>query len=231
VKYLFQAAAQNPKIKRVVLTSSFGAVLDVSRTVPYTYTDEDWNPITWEETIDPASKVQESYKGSKKFAELEARRFVKEERPPFDLVTIAPSMVFGPFVNPVNSVSELGESNALLWKVASGASKLPMYKFPFWIDVRDLAEVHVQALLRPEAGGRRYLPVPSETFSYQKASEIMVQEFPWAKDRVTRGAQTIMEGTYADGQPVTRELGVTYRPFRETVRDFVTQAEALSRGG
>jgi nucleoside-diphosphate-sugar epimerase len=229
VKYLFQAAAQNPSIKRIVLTSSFGAVMDVSRTTSYTYTSEDWNPITWEETIDPASKVQESYKGSKKFAELEAIRFVKEEKPPFDLVTIAPSMVFGPFVNPVNSVKELGESNTLLWRVAAGERELPPYNFPFWIDVRDLAEVHVQSLLKPEVSGRRYLPIPDETFSYQIASEIMEEEFSWAKGRVTVGTQKIKEGTHADGQPAVRELGIKYRPFRETVKDFVTQAKALNR--
>jgi len=229
VRYLFQAAAKNAAIKRIVLTSSFGAVLDVSRTTPYTYTAGDWNPITFEKTVDPKSPAQEAYKGSKKFAELEAWRFVKEEKPPFDLVTICPSMVFGPVANAVTRVQNLGESNSLLWRVASGADALPPYKFPFWIDVRDLAEVHVQALLKPEAGGKRYLPIPPEKFSYQKASEIMLEEFPWAKGRVTTGSQTIMESTHVDGGPALHELGIHYRSFRETVKDFVTQVEVLDR--
>src|SRR5689334_13365391 len=52
---ILEAAATSPKVKRVVLTSSFASVLDVARKAPpyFTYTGEDWNPLTYEESIDP----------------------------------------------------------------------------------------------------------------------------------------------------------------------------------
>ncbi|RFU32367.1 hypothetical protein B7463_g3966, partial [Scytalidium lignicola] len=173
VRSLFQAAARG-NVKRIVLTSSFGAVLDMTRPfeTAYTYTSADWNPITYAEAVDSNATPQDAYRGSKKFAEQEAWRFIREEKPKFDLVVMCPSMVFGPVAGKLASVDGLGESDRMLWKVVSGG-ELPPARFNFWVDVRDLAECHVRALVTREAGGKRYLPMPEEKFSYQRAREII----------------------------------------------------------
>ncbi|TQN70346.1 hypothetical protein CSHISOI_03848 [Colletotrichum shisoi] len=103
VRSVLEAAAANPRIKRVVVTSSF------------------------------------RLGGSKKFAELAAWDFVRERKPHFDLVTLG--------------VEKLNESNAMLWKVAGGEAPLPAARVPFWIDARDLAVAHVEALSGPGVGG------------------------------------------------------------------------------
>lgn len=231
VRSLLQGAIAALGIQRIVLTSSFGAILDMTReaTTPWTYTSKDWNPITYAQATDSTATPQDAYRGSKKFAEQEAWRFMREENPPFDLVTLCPSMVFGPVAHPVSSVQALNESNMLLWKVASGVVPLPPARFHFWIDVRDLAEMHVLALLTPKAGGKRYLPVAPERFSYQVVSEIIKAEFLEAKDRVTTGVQEINMAVDCDGRSVVEDLGATYRPFRETVVSFVRQAYLLDK--
>lgn len=226
-------AASKSSIQRVVITSSFASVLNAQRKSPpyFTYTSADWNPLTYEESIDPSTSAVIAYRGSKKFAELAAWEFEKSEKPSFDIVALCPPMTFGPVVHPVSTVENLNESNAMLWKIASG-EPLPIARVPFWIDVRDLAKAHVEALLRPEAGGKRFIPASPERFSYQLAADIMLDEFEWAKGKVVKETdQKIDQSHGLDGETVTKELGIKYTTFRETVIDLVSQAMEMSKKG
>ncbi len=217
----------------MVITSSFASVIDVGRKAPpyFIYTAEDWNPLTYEESIAPKTTAVVAYRGSKKFAELAALDFVRTRKPQFDIVTLCPPMTFGPVVHPVDGVESLNESNAMLWKVASGTKPLPVARVPFWIDVRDLAIAHVEALLKPEAGGRRYLPSAPERFSYGLAAKIILEHdsFNWAKGQVEPEQQQIDSSHGMDGETVANELGFQYRSFRDTVVDLVTQAKHMEQ--
>ncbi|KAJ4356581.1 uncharacterized protein N0V89_004616 [Didymosphaeria variabile] len=225
VKAVLEAAAQEEKVKRVVITSSFAAILDVDRKVPprFTYTAEDWNPLSYEEAVATETSAVVAYRGSKKFAELAAWEFVKERRPAFDIVTLAPPMTFGPIVHPIDRLADLNESNAMLWAVASGKA-LPVARVPFWVDVRDLAVAHVEALFRPEAGGKRFVVASPEKFSYGLVKKIVEREFLWGRKRVAQGEQEVDDSYDLDGEAAGRELGVRYRSFTETVKNFVDQA-------
>jgi nucleoside-diphosphate-sugar epimerase len=225
------SAASKASIKRIVLTSSFAAVLDLSRKSPpfFTYTSSDWNPLTYSEAIAPSTPAVVAYRGSKKFAELEAWSYLKTNKPQFDLVTLCPPMTFGPVVHPVSRVGDLNESNAQLWKIASGEKPLPVTRVPFWIDVRDLAEAHVEALVRPEAGNKRFTPASPEHFSYSMAAKVMLEEFDWARGSVSEEEQEVDVSYGLDGVTVTKELGVRYRSFRETVVDLVSQAWEMEK--
>ncbi|KAJ5261284.1 hypothetical protein N7478_011879 [Penicillium angulare] len=231
VKSILSASAKpGSKVQRMVLTSSFASVVDVNSTPPpgFTYTASDWNPLTYEAAADPKSTSVEAYRGSKKYAELAAWDFIKDEKPQFDLVTLCPPMVFGPVVHPVPDIKSMNESNSVLWSVADGVDPLPGVRVPAWIDARDLAEVHVQALLKPEAGGKRFLAASPEPFSYEYAADIMKEKFDWAKDSVSSNyvaGQNPSASYGVDGQTAARELGVTYRSFKDTVVDFVKQVK------
>jgi nucleoside-diphosphate-sugar epimerase len=50
-----------PQVKRVVVTSSFAAIVNPA-TPPKVYDEASWNPVTWEESVTDRSK---SYRGSK----------------------------------------------------------------------------------------------------------------------------------------------------------------------
>ena len=229
VKAVLQAAEQENKeggkVKRVVITSSFAAVLDAGRKAPprFTYTAADWNPLSYEEAVSSETSAVVAYRGSKKFAELAAWEFVKEHNPSFDIVTLCPPMTFGPVAHPVESLEKLNESNAMLWRVASG-KELPVARVPFWVDVRDLAGAHVEALFRAEAGGKRFVVASPEKFSYGIVKDIVKSDFPWGEGRVAEGEQAVEDSYDLDGETAGRELGVGYKSFRETVRDFVEQA-------
>ncbi|KAK4463011.1 putative 3-beta hydroxysteroid dehydrogenase isomerase [Cladorrhinum samala] len=252
VKAVLAAAARtHGRVKRVVITSSFASVIDLDRNLRakegegyFTYTAGDWNPLSYEDAADPRTDAVVAYRGSKKFAELAAWEFVNNYQSTaedascgFDIVTLCPPMTFGPVVHPVRARDELNESNAMIWKVVKylkgeGEESLPVSRVPFWVDVRDLAEAHALALLKHEAGGKRYLVTAPERFSYGLAGEIMRHEFPdlAAAGEMRRGAhekQSIDESYGMDGSTAARDLGVTYRKFKETVVDLVRQLAAM----
>jgi nucleoside-diphosphate-sugar epimerase len=209
--------------------------MDTTRPSPpyFTYTSSDWNPLTYAESAAPTTSAVIAYRGSKKFAELAAWDFVKDNKPAFDIATLCPPMTFGPVVHPVESVDKLNESNAMLWKVASGERPLPVARVPFWVDVRDVAQAHVEALVRPEAGGKRFLLAAPERFSYGIVAGIVEEEFPaWAKQRgVVREEQVVDESHGVDGETAARDLGLEYRGFRQTVKELVAQVREMQLEG
>ncbi|KAK3328631.1 hypothetical protein B0T19DRAFT_385212 [Cercophora scortea] len=241
VKSLFTAAAATaPRIKRIVLTSSFAAVLDATRQSPpyFTYTAADWNPLSYVEAAAPSTSAVIAYRGSKKFAEQAAWDFVRDNTPGFDLVTLCPPMTFGPVVHPISDgpgVQGLNESNAMLWGIASGKRPLPVARVPFWIDVRDLAVAHVEALMRRRVGGRRFVLAAPERFTYAIAAGIMVEEFEGVAERRKGGeeegeeVQVVDESCGIDGETAARELGFVYRRFRDTVVDLAAQGFEMER--
>ena len=194
VRAILEAAEKEKSVERVVITSSFASVMNVDAPTGYKYTAEDWNPLTYEESIDKKTSAVIAYRGSKKFAELEAWKFA-ERKPDFDIVTICPPMTFGPICHPVANLAGLNESNANLWKVASG-KELPVARVPFWVDVRDLATAHVEALIRPEAGGKRFTVSSPERFSYGLVADVVAGAFPWGKERVAKGEKQMIDNSY-----------------------------------
>jgi nucleoside-diphosphate-sugar epimerase len=65
-------------VKRIVITSSFAAVIDTSKGLRpgYTYTEADWNPLAPEDVKDPVN----AYLVSKALAEKAAFDFVENEK-------------------------------------------------------------------------------------------------------------------------------------------------------
>ncbi|KIW20290.1 hypothetical protein PV08_00865 [Exophiala spinifera] len=233
VKSVLHAAAREPSVKRIVITSSFAAVIDDGRkeATKFTYTGRDWNPQSYDESIDPTTSPEMAYRGSKKFAELEAWNFIDREKPTFDIVTLCPPMVFGPMRHPVTTLSDLNETSEALWKITSGQD-IPR-GITFYIDVRDLALAHVEALLRPQCGNRRYTIAAPERYTCTMAADIIAEEFDWGRDRVAKydTPQEFDETCTLDGEEAARDLGITYRKFRTSVVDFVKQAIEIEKRG
>jgi nucleoside-diphosphate-sugar epimerase len=88
-KNILQAASTQKSIKRVIITSSFAAVVDVNKGLRpgYTYTEKDWNPATWDEAC-KSDNPGFVYCASKKFAEEAGWDFIKKQKPSFDIATI-----------------------------------------------------------------------------------------------------------------------------------------------
>jgi nucleoside-diphosphate-sugar epimerase len=91
-KNILESAATQKSIKRVIVTSSFAAMIDINKGLRpgYTYSEKDWNPATWEEAC-KSDNPGYVYCASKKFAEETAWQYVKEKKPSFDVATMCKS--------------------------------------------------------------------------------------------------------------------------------------------
>lgn len=158
-------AAQNHKIKRVVLTSSIAAIGHGHNSKVRTFTEEDWTNLNSRKDTPP-------YVQSKTIAESEAWKFVKQKEVQLELAVINPGYVFGPLLE-----KDYSDSGEIIRKLLAGEIPgLPKISFPL-VDVRDVAEMHLQALETKEAAGQRFICV-NESSSYQYIAKTLKEAFP-----------------------------------------------------
>jgi dihydroflavonol-4-reductase len=131
-------------VKRVVLTSSAAAVRNSGQTPPP-------RPLTEEDWTDPANPHLTPYARSKTIAERSAWDLVREEGQLERLAVVNPSGILGPVLGDAHSASLQVIERMLL-----GMPALPRIGFSF-VDVRDVAELHIAAMSSPEAAGERFL--------------------------------------------------------------------------
>jgi dihydroflavonol-4-reductase len=138
-------AAHDADIDRVVLTSSTVAIVGTDlRAGREMFDEEDWTDVD--------RRGVTGYARSKTLAERAAWSFVRDEAPTIALTTINPAFVSGPPLD-----DEIGSSMSLMVRILSGKDPmLPRYGIPV-VDVRDVAEMHVRALQRPDTAGKRYI--------------------------------------------------------------------------
>lgn len=213
-----------PTVKRVVITSSFASIVNPFKgpNIGHIYTEADWNPLTHEQALENPNA---GYRASKTFAEKAAWDFIEKEKPNFDLVTMCPPLVFGPIVHYLNSLDALNTSNQSTRNYIQGQVKdgLPDTAFPMWIDVRDLAEGHVNALEKPDAGSKRYL-FASGVFSNKEMAAVIRDNFPEYKDQLPpasqKGGEPIEWATFDNGRAKWL-LGAPFRTFETCIVDLV----------
>ncbi|KAL1857329.1 hypothetical protein Plec18167_008406 [Paecilomyces lecythidis] len=219
------AAAKNPQLKRVIVTSSFAAIgdLDHGHRPGYTYSERDWNPATYEAAAKHPSGAW-VYCASKALAERAAWDFVEKEKPQFSLSTICPPWIIGPNINTITSLNKLNESTQIIYNLINGSlTAPPPTDFAGYADVRDVAEAHLLAYEKPAAAGERFL-IAAGNWSYQTACDIIRAEFPELRDRVpvgTPGAGEKEDVYRLDNSKAKTVLGLKFRSTKETVTDSV----------
>ncbi|KAK1446599.1 ketoreductase [Colletotrichum cuscutae] len=223
-----------PNVKRVVVTSSFAAILNpglASMGAEKTYSEEDWSPVTLE---DAYSNGMMAYVASKVFAERAAWNFVETEKPSFTLSTICPPMIYGPVKLPVKSLSTINTSNQLLAEVILGKHKagLPPTGLPLWVDVRDVALAHVRAMEVQGAGGKRFLTTAG-FYSNEEMANALWNSFPSMREKLPEpgsygGAPSPASRSFGYNTSRAKEiLGLQWTPYERTVVDSTISLDGL----
>ncbi|CAF2406035.1 unnamed protein product [Rotaria sp. Silwood2] len=223
------------KIRKVVITSSFASIFDPSKGFrpDYSYTENDWSPVTYEQGAAAKNDPMTAYRASKVCAERAAWKFIDTEKPSFTIATICEPMVFGPRVNGFKSLDDINTSNAIVRSlVTSGKdAQVPETRVPFEVDVRDVAYTHVAALERLTDTNERYL-IAGATWSFQEIADI-VHESTIILDSIknttpvgTKGQQ-LPDHYQIDSSKAQKELHVKYIPLKKTIEDLVLQLTEL----
>ena len=156
-------AARDAGVKRVVMTSNFGAV-------GYSHKDTT-TMITEEEWTDPEEKDLSAYNKSKVLAERAAWDFMHKEGGELEFAAINPMAIFGPSLGP-----ELSSGFRLLKQVLDGSLRAIPNMTLGIVDVRDLADLHIRAMTNPSAKGQRFLALSGGILSLPEIAVLLKEK-------------------------------------------------------
>ncbi|KAF5022826.1 hypothetical protein F66182_5120 [Fusarium sp. NRRL 66182] len=219
---LDSVAKHAPKVKRVVITSSFASIANLNRGLwpEHTYTEADWNPESYGGAIQ--ADVATAYCASKALAKRAAWEFVQREGPHFALTTICPPMVWGPIAHRVTSMDALPTSPKGFYQVMNGTLSEPPQTdiFPF-VDVRDVAAAHRRGYEVVEAAGQRFFTTGGR-YSWQLVCDILRENLPDIRHLVPVGNPNTGLGAEVykvDASKAERVLDMQFRGLEQVVVD------------
>ncbi|KAM9900227.1 hypothetical protein OXX69_009164 [Metschnikowia pulcherrima] len=214
------------RVKKVVITSSYAAIMNVDSMEDSNHTDneESWNRMTWEEA---QQSPELGYVGSKKFAEEAAWNFVAEEKPKFSVSYINPSYVYGPQTFDSEVKDELNTSSEFInsFLKMNAESEIPAFKGGH-VDVRDVAKAHVIAFEK-DVPNQRFL-MNAGTITGQDVADILNKDCPSLKGKIPvgkpgSGKQIAATMCNVDNTKTVQILGFELTDLRTSVLDSVEQ--------
>lgn len=169
IKEILKAAAKTPSVKRVVYTSSSGA-LRLSTETPYTVTQDTWNDEAVQMATKPdiyaslpdEAKGLATYCASKTLAEKACWEFVEKEKPHFTLNTVVPNMNTGPTIHPKQPASSSGALKAAFMGSEPAFALMSSLGPQNYIDVRDTGRLHLAAAIFDDVQSERIWGVAGE---------------------------------------------------------------------
>ncbi|KAH7837864.1 hypothetical protein Vadar_018961 [Vaccinium darrowii] len=204
---VLESCAKASSVKRVVLTSSMAAVVHTGRPrTPEVVVDE-----TWFSNQELCKQHKLWYQLSKTLAEDAAWKFVKEKG--IDMVTINPGMVIGPLLQPT-----LNSSAAEILNLINGSKTFPNFTFG-WVNVKDVANAHIQAFEISYANGRYCIVESVEHFS--EIVKILHELFPDIQLPEKCVDDNPYSPTYQMSSERANSLGIDYIPLKESIKETV----------
>ena len=138
-------AALDAGVERVVLTSSVAAIRGGNEGTGRSLSESDWTDLS-------APKLT-PYVQSKTLAERAAWELADERGMRDRVATVNPGVIIGPLLSDDRSVSLQA-----IERLLNGLPGMPRLGFNY-VDVRDVADMQLLALTKPEAGGQRFIAV------------------------------------------------------------------------
>ncbi|MCH2109881.1 MAG: NAD-dependent epimerase/dehydratase family protein [Polyangiaceae bacterium] len=234
-RHLLEEVSKHESVKTVILTSSCAAIYgdnqDLQNTEKGVFDESCWNTSS--------SLGHQPYSYSKTMAERTAWEIAKSQAS-WRLVTINPSLVLGPAINP----HATSESFHIMEQLGGGQMQAGVPDLEIGIvDVRDVAQAHIAAAFNQNAQGR-YL-TSGHDFSFLKVANILRAEFgdsypfprrtlpkwvawlfgPLFDRALTRDyiRKNISYPFRADNTKAVNELGVSFRSAQESIREMMQQ--------
>ncbi|KAF4968000.1 hypothetical protein FSARC_4561 [Fusarium sarcochroum] len=157
VRSIMEAAKREPLVKRVVVTGSAINASPLTQGVDNgTIGRDSWNDAVLEAAWAPPpygmSHTLAMYPASKLAAEKEVWRFVEENELPFTVNVVAPAGLTG---EPLTKAHIEGQANWVVHGYRGNKQVMDAMSASFYADVKDVALVHVAAVLDPEVKNAR----------------------------------------------------------------------------
>jgi dihydroflavonol-4-reductase len=164
-------AARDEGVRRVVLTSAFGAIGVGHRPDHRRPFDEtDWSDLTG--NVAP-------YQMSKTLSERAAWDFIAREGNGLELATVNPVAVYGPVLG-----ADYSHSIRLISNMLNGQPGC-LNVNSCCVDVRDVADLHLRAMIDPAARGERFLATAGDSMWMIDVAELLRQRLGKAAEKVS----------------------------------------------
>nr|ALG76007.1 cinnamoyl-CoA reductase [Miscanthus floridulus] len=207
-EYVINAAAEAGTVRRVVFTSSIGAVtMDPSRGPDVVVDESCWSDLEF------CKKTRNWYCYGKAVAEQAAWDAARQRG--VDLVVVNPVLVVGPLLQPT-----VNASIAHVVKYLDGSARTFANAVQAYVDVRDVADAHLRVFESPRASGR-YL-CAERVLHREDVVRILAKLFPEypvptrCSDEVNPRKQP-----YKLSNQKLRDLGLEFRPVSQSLYDTV----------
>jgi dihydroflavonol-4-reductase len=203
-------AAGDAGVRRVVLTSSFAAIgygYPRSRTEPFT--EENW---TRHDSLSVPPYIR-----ARTLAERAAWARAEEGGP--ELSVVNPVGIFGPVLG-----SRLPGSVGIVKAMLEGELPRTPRLWTSVVDVRDVADLHIRAMTRPEAAGERFLAASGDAVSYHHIARTLRDRIG---DRAARVPARDMSSAYVRAMA---PFVPAFRQFRRNL-DIVRHTDSSKARG
>ncbi|MBP0597367.1 aldehyde reductase [Herbaspirillum sp. LeCh32-8] len=164
-------AARDAGVERVVLTSAFGAIGAGHGRMQRPFNENDWTNLKG--NVAP-------YQKSKTRSELAAWEFMAREGGNMQLAAVNPVAVLGPalgadYSHSIRIIKTMMDGQPGCLKINSG-----------FVDVRDVADLHLLAMTHPAAAGERFIAIAGESMWMKEVARVLRQRMGQAAARVPR---------------------------------------------
>ncbi|KAL0425151.1 UNVERIFIED_CONTAM: Cinnamoyl-CoA reductase 1 [Sesamum radiatum] len=201
-------AAAEAKVRRVVLTSSIGAVYMDPNRDPDKVVDE----TCWSD-LDFCKNTKNWYCYGKAVAEQAAWETAKEME--VDMVVINPVLVLGPLLQPTVNASVLH-----ILKYLTGSAKTYANSVQAYVHVKDVALAHILLFETPSASGR-YLCAES-VLHRGEVVEILAKFFPeYPIPTKCSDEKNPRKKAYKFSNQKLKDLGLEFTPVKQCLYDTV----------
>jgi dihydroflavonol-4-reductase len=218
-------AALDAGVERVVMTSSVAAVRGSRQSSESTpFTEDDWT--------DGDDEERTPYVRSKTIAERAAWDLVQKAGTDEKLAVINPGAIIGPPLGQDRSTSLQA-----IQRLLDGMPAMPQLGFTF-VDVRDVADLHLRAMTAPAAGGERFIAADEFLWTADVAKVIRERLADAAPKVPTRVAPNLLvramslidagvrpyvsdlgKRQWMSSEKARRQLGWTPRPIEDSIED------------
>jgi nucleoside-diphosphate-sugar epimerase len=219
------SAALDAGVERVVMTSSVAAIRgsrQASESTPFT--EADWT--------DGDDAERTPYVRSKTIAEKAAWELVRDAGAEDRLAVINPGAIIGPPLG-----ADRSTSLQAIQRLLDGMPAMPRLGFGF-VDVRDVADLHLRAMTDPAAGGERFIAADKFLWTADVAAVIrerLGDAAPKVPTRVAPNllvrAMSLLDGgirpyvsdlgrrQWMSSEKARQTLGWTPRPIEDSIED------------
>lgn len=180
-------AARDAGVQRVVLTSAFGAICAGHGPMTRPFNETDWSDLTGKDVW--------PYQKSKTLSERAAWDFIAREGQGLELSVVNPVTVLGPVLGP-----DYSHSVRLIRNMLAGQPGNPRINSGF-VDVRDVADLHLRAMTRAAAKGERFLAIAGESMWLADVARVLKARMGAEADKVSTQVlpdEVVRQGALSD---------------------------------